>query len=310
MTSVTISLTSGSTSSGGSGPRKSFRTRASSLNWLTPPWVPSRRGCPLWRMRERPEEGFAVGNCEIAFIGYGDSQKYIELSKEAKSTARKMGKPDLKVYGLVTLISGESDGEASSGLFDVRPNTPDDRTRRACPSSPAVYSSHWRCIPRSATAASSCILPQAIKELKPYLIGWRLLRLLPDPAGAYEVGSVDPPKTTFVSLAAMGERAQPLQGTAPSWRSKVQCCGCCRFADGLLAHVRTPGGPCATTPSSRSVFPASMSLLKLNLVEPPWYVTRMPGGVGGAAPRGVPLSRSISPSVCLSEDWCNPFPCA
>src|SRR5258708_10345836 len=29
-----------------------------------------------------------------------------------------------------------------------------------------------------------------------------------------------------------------------------------------------------------------------NPIEPPWYVTRMPGGVGGVAPRGVPLSRS------------------
>src|SRR6188472_1616703 len=71
----------------------------------------------------------------------------------------------------------------------------------------------------------------------------RLLWLLPDPTGAYELGSVDPPKTTLVSLAAMGERAQPLQGTAPSWRAKVQCRGCRRFTDGFLAHVRTPGGP-------------------------------------------------------------------
>ena len=31
---------------------------------------------------------------------------------------------------------------------------------------------------------------------------------------------------------------------------------------------------------------------KLNPVEPSWYVTRMPGGVGGVAQRGVPLSRS------------------
>ena len=36
-----------------------------------------------------------------------------------------------------------------------------------------------------------------------------------------------------------------------------------------------------------------MSLPKPNPVEPPWYVTRMPGGVGGVAPRGVPLSRSM-----------------
>lgn len=71
----------------------------------------------------------------------------------------------------------------------------------------------------------------------------RLLRLLPDPTGAYELGSVGAPKTTLVSLAAMRERAQPLQETAASWRPKVQCCGCRRFADGILAHVRTPGGP-------------------------------------------------------------------
>ena len=41
---------------------------------------------------------------------------------------------------------------------------------------------------------------------------------------------------------------------------------------------------CATTASTHSVSPDSMSLLKLNPVEPPWYVTRMPGGVGGATP--------------------------
>ena len=40
--------------------------------------------------------------------------------------------------------------------------------------------------------------------------------------------------------------------------------------------------------------PVSLFLPKLNPVEPPWYVARMPGGVGGVAPRGVPLSRSIS----------------
>jgi hypothetical protein len=34
--------------------------------------------------------------------------------------------------------------------------------------------------------------------------------------------------------------------------------------------------------------PDSMFLAKPNPVEPPWYVTRMPGGVGGVAPRGVP----------------------
>src|SRR5215470_16819773 len=125
----------------------------------------------------------------------------------------------------------------------------------------------------------------------------RLLRLLPDPTGAHQPGSVDPPKITLVSLAAVAERAQPLQRTAPSRRTQVQCSGRCRFANGVLAHVRTPGGPTSTAQtatSTRSASPDSMSLSKLNPVEPPWYVTRMPGGVGGVALRGVPLSRSIS----------------
>ena len=53
-------------------------------------------------------------------------------------------------------------------------------------------------------------------------------------------------------------------------------------------------------PESPALTEQSMSLSKLNPVEPPWYVTRMPGGVGGVAPRGVPLSRSSThcgPSV-------------
>src|SRR6516165_5422400 len=71
----------------------------------------------------------------------------------------------------------------------------------------------------------------------------RLLRFLPDPTCAHEPGSVDPPKITLVSLAAVAERAQPLQRTAPSRRTEVQCSGRRRFIDGDLAHVLTPGGP-------------------------------------------------------------------
>ena len=53
--------------------------------------------------------------------------------------------------------------------------------------------------------------------------------------------------------------------------------------DGLVSPV-DEGTP--------QVSPDSMSRSRLNPVEPPWYATRMPGGVGGVAPRGVPLSRS------------------
>src|SRR5437899_2881556 len=62
---------------------------------------------------------------------------------------------------------------------------------------------------------------------------------------------------------------------------------------GKCPDTRRSNRPCATTMSAPSVSPDSMSLPKPNPVEPPWYVTRMPGGVGGVAPRGVPLSRSM-----------------
>ena len=45
-----------------------------------------------------------------------------------------------------------------------------------------------------------------------------------------------------------------------------------------------------------------MSLSTLNPVEPPWYVTRMPGGVGGMVPRGVPYpDRGASPVDARGE---------
>src|SRR5712672_2844234 len=84
----------------------------------------------------------------------------------------------------------------------------------------------------------------------------RLLRLLPDPSRAHEPGSVDPPKITLVSLAAVAERAQSLQRTAPSWRAKVQCGGRRRLTDGVLAHVRTPAGPTST---AQQLFPLTRS---------------------------------------------------
>jgi Reverse transcriptase (RNA-dependent DNA polymerase) len=87
----------------------------------------------------------------------------------------------------------------------------------------------------------------------------RVLRLLPDPPRANEPGSVDPPKITLVSLAAVAERAQPLQRTAPSRRPEVQCSGRRQFADGVLAHVRPPSGPTRT----------AQPLLRLDRSPPP-----------------------------------------
>ena len=62
--------------------------------------------------------------------------------------------------------------------------------------------------------------------------------------------------------------------------------------DGACPDIRRSSKSYATPISSRSVFPKSERPPKPNSVEPPWYGTRMPGGVGGVASRGVPLSRS------------------
>ena len=71
----------------------------------------------------------------------------------------------------------------------------------------------------------------------------RVLRLLPDPPRAHEFGSVDPPTTTDVSLAAVVEWTKSLQRTPPPRRPQVPRSGRRRLADGILAYVRTPGGP-------------------------------------------------------------------
>src|SRR5438270_11525373 len=122
----------------------------------------------------------------------------------------------------------------------------------------------------------------------------RLLRLLPDPSRAHEPGSVDPPKITLVSLAAVAERAQSLQRTAPSWRAKVPCTGRRRFTDGVLANVRTPGGPTSPaqplfrltrSPPTPCLCP-SLTQSNRRGTDPyaRWW--------GRGASRGVPLSQS------------------
>src|ERR1700720_885142 len=139
----------------------------------------------------------------------------------------------------------------------------------------------------------------------------RLLRLLPDPTCAHEPGSVDPPKITLVSLAAVAERTQSLQRTAPSWRAKVQCSGRRRFTDGVLAHVRTPGGPTSPAqPLFRLTRSSPTSCLCPGLTQSNrrgtdpyarWW------GRGGIA--RCPLSRSAShPSIFENDREVPPIP--
>ena len=115
-------------------------------------------------------------------------------------------------------------------------------------------------------------------------------------ASPHEPRSVDPSKIARVSLAAVGEPgAKPLRGVAPSQLSKSlpqRSQLVHQLGSGACPDIRRSNRPYATSFSSRSLFPESMRPPKPNSVEPPWYGTRMPGGVGGVASRGVPLSRS------------------
>jgi hypothetical protein len=78
------------------------------------------------------------------------------------------------------------------------------------------------------------------------------------------------------SINAVECRARSLSTTAsPSWSLWVQ------DTQRFKRHY-------ATTSSIISACLTSHCALKLNPVEPPRYATRMPGGVGGVALRGVP----------------------
>ena len=62
----------------------------------------------------------------------------------------------------------------------------------------------------------------------------------------------------------------------------------------------------AITISVRSASPESPRLPTLNPVEPPWYVTRMPGGVTGTAREGLPMSinRATMPTMGKNGGSC------
>ena len=149
-------------------------------------------------------------------------------------------------------------------------------------------------------------LQQSIQELKPYIVGWR---------GYF--GFCQTPRV-LTNLEAWIRRRLRLY-LWRQWRTRqnrfaeLRRRGVAKFPAAVAAGSPTGSGACqdtrrsnkpsATPISSRSVFPESMRPPKPNSVEPPWYGTRMPGGVGGVASRGVPLSRSI-PQIRLRAELC------
>ncbi len=140
-------------------------------------------------------------------------------------------------------------------------------------------------------------LPQLIKELKPYLIGWR---------GYF--GFCQTPRM-LTNMEAWIRRRLRLY----LWRqwanghnrfNELRRRGVPKFSAAAAAGSptgfwRMSGDPAVQQALRNHCF-ESLGLPRLYVsaqaFEPPWYVTRMPGGVGGAASRGVPLSRSAAHS--------------
>jgi hypothetical protein len=134
-----------------------------------------------------------------------------------------------------------------------------------------------------------------IEDLRPYLLGWRgyfgfcqtprvlsnleawIRRILRSYlCGSGRTGPIASKNCAVVAYQSSLQRSPPVRRRGS---------GACQDTGRFNKH-------CATTTSTHSASPDSMCLSKPNPFEPPWYETRMPGGGGGVAPRGVPLSRS------------------
>ena len=117
----------------------------------------------------------------------------------------------------------------------------DGRERRIAPQALARFKKRVRDLTHRTKGVS---LSKLIKELAPYLVGWRgyILRLLPDSEGALQPRGIDPPKAPCLPLVAMAKCAQAFQGTAPPRRAQVPSSGCRRFTDEFLAYVQSSGG--------------------------------------------------------------------
>ena len=177
----------------------------------------------------------------------------------------------------------------------------DGSERRIAPKALDKFKTQIRDMTRRTRGIS---LPQLIEELAPYLIGWRSyfgFRQSPRVCSrTWKRGSAEDYARIFGGSGRTGTTASTNCAVAVYQSSMQRSPPVRRRGSGVCPDTRRFSKHCATTTSTHSVSPASMSLPQHNPVEPPWYVTRMPGGVGGVAPRGVPLSRSMAPKRRLT----------
>ena len=146
----------------------------------------------------------------------------------------------------------------------------DGSERRIAPKALDKFKTQIRDMTRRTRGIS---LSQLIEDLTPYLLGWRgyfgfcqTPRVLTNLGGSAEdyarifggsgkTGRIATTNCAVVAYPSSMRRSRPVH----------------RPGSGACPDTRRFSKPCATAISTHSVSPASMSLPKLNPVEPPWY---------------------------------------
>jgi RNA-directed DNA polymerase len=131
-------------------------------------------------------------------------------------------------------------------------------------------------------------LSQIIEELTPHTssVGVATSASARPPACSptWKRGSAEDYAHIFGGSGGMGTTASTSYAVVAYRSSERRSPPVRRRGSGACQDTRRCNRPCATTISIHLVFPDSMFRPQLNSVEPPWYATRMPGGVGGTAP--------------------------
>ena len=168
--------------------------------------------------------------------------------------------------------------------------TNDGRQRQIAPQALDRFKMRVRGLTRRTLGVS---LPQLVEKLAPYFVGWR---------GYF--GFCDAPRVLsnldawirrrlrmyLWRSGSLGGTASRNCGDEASRSSTQQSPRGQRPGSGECPATRPSSKPCATAISTRSDFQDSLCLPTHNSIEPPWYVTRMPGGVTGKAREGLPMS--------------------
>ena len=116
-----------------------------------------------------------------------------------------------------------------------------------------------------------------VEEMTPYLVEWRGYFGLCQTPSVRKSPSVDPPKIVLLSLAAIGGFNELRRRGVTEFRAAVAVGSPTGFWR-MSGHT-TVQGALRNHHFDSTVPPDSMSLSRYNSIEPPWYATRMPGGV-------------------------------